>query len=170
VETEAYLFDDPACHAFNGRTRRNASMFGPPGRWYVFRIHQQWCINLVTKPFGEGEAILIRALRPVEGLDVMEERRNKSNIRDLCSGPGKLCQAFGIDFSDDGRNAMAGPLRLEEGHEPVGPIIATTRIGISRGSELPYRFIEENSPFISKPPSSRFAGSDRLVMPERAGS
>jgi DNA-3-methyladenine glycosylase len=128
-------------------------MFGPPGRWYVYRIHQQWCINLVSGPVNFPEAALIRALLPLEGVGRMMERRNRHHLLELCSGPGKLCQAFGIDGSMNGGEALSGPLRLEaDGYRPSS-VLATTRIGISRGRELSYRFLEAGSPFVSKPPA-----------------
>lgn len=153
VETEAYLKDDPACHAFRSRTPRNEPMWGAPGRWYVYRIHQQWCMNLVTAPEGVPEAVLLRAAEPIDGIDLMQRRRGRDSLQDLCSGPGKLCQAFGVDGSHSTRDAMGGPLRLEDwGYDPP-EITVTTRIGISQGKELPYRFLEAGSPFISKRPA-----------------
>ena len=151
VETEAYLVDDPACHAYRGLTPRNRPMFGPPGHWYVYRIHMQWCANLVTQPEGVPEAVLIRALEPLEGIDLMRERRRKESLRDLCSGPGKLCRALGIDGTYSGQDALRGPLRIEAVEGPL-PILATApRIGISQGIDLPWRFLEAGSPFVSRP-------------------
>ncbi|MBW3625289.1 MAG: DNA-3-methyladenine glycosylase [Armatimonadetes bacterium] len=150
VETEAYLHDDPACHAFRGRTPRNAPMWGPPGHWYVYRIHQQWCMNLVTAPDGVPEAVLLRAAKPLEGIGRMQERRGREDMRELCSGPGKLCQAFGVEISFTASDATRGPLRLEEWGFVPPEVVATTRIGITHGAGLPYRFLEAGSAFVSK--------------------
>jgi DNA-3-methyladenine glycosylase len=138
-------------------------MFGPPGRWYVYTIHRQWCLNLVTAPEGVGEAVLIRAVEPCEGMDLMMKRRGREALRDLCSGPGKLCQAFGIDKAFNGADAIAGPLRLEAGEVSSQTILSTTRIGLSHGKDLPYRFLVSGSPFLSKPPS--FARSADRTTP-----
>ena len=153
VETEAYLSDDPACHAYRGLTPRNAAMFGPGGRWYVYTIHRRWCMNVVTAPEGVAEAVLIRAVEPREGIETMQRNRGRTELRELCSGPGKLCQAFGVDRSFNATDAVHGPLRIEESHAPPAQIITTTRIGISQGEDLPYRFLEAGSRFISKPPA-----------------
>ncbi len=109
VETEAYEPNDPASHAFRGRTTRNAVMFGEPGRLYVyFAYGMHFCMNAVTGRAGEGTAVLLRAAEPIEGLDEMERRRGRPRRRDLCSGPAKLCQAFGVDRSFDGADLVGG--------------------------------------------------------------
>jgi DNA-3-methyladenine glycosylase len=109
VETEAYLSQrDPACHAARGRTQRNASMFGPPGRAYVYMIHSRWCLNAVTEPEGVPSAILIRALEPLAGIVLMQQRRRTDVLRDLARGPARLCEALAIDRTYDGWDLTAG--------------------------------------------------------------
>lgn len=150
VETEAYLSDDPACHASRGMTKRNKPMFGPAGDAYVYFVYgMHYCFNVVTNDAGVGEAVLIRALKPLEGLDVMRERRSKQDVTDLCSGPAKLCQALGISLDLNGVSVESGSFRIEPG-DVSGNIGVSGRIGISRGEELPYRFFIEDSKFVSR--------------------
>jgi DNA-3-methyladenine glycosylase len=153
VETEAYRPDDPACHAYENRgTMRNRTIFSPPGMAYVYLsygIHR--LLNVVCEPEGVGSAVLIRALRPVEGLDLMQHRRGK---RDLCTGPGKLTRALGLDLDLDGHDMSRSPLYILPGESPEGGILATTRIGISRGTELPWRYLVEGDPNLSVKPAS----------------
>ena len=168
VETEAYLFRrDPACHAHRGMTKRNAVMFGPPGQAYVYLIYGMYhCFNVVTANEGVGEAVLIRALEPVAGIELMQQRRsntrnhspNHSGLRNLCSGPGKLVIAMGIGREHNGQTLLKGGLRIESsdsysGFEPVRKrdIVVTTRVGISDGAELPLRYYIANNKFISRP-------------------
>lgn len=142
VETEAYREDDPACHAFEGRrSQRNQSMFRPPGTIYIYRIHQVFCLNLSTEAEGRGSAVLIRALEPTEGLEQMLQRRPVSDLRQLSDGPGKLCQALGLNLSHDGQ-ALGTCLHLEDRGRnfPDSAIQATERIGISKARERPWRF------------------------------
>ena len=156
VETEAYLgAEDPACHAVVGRTRRTWHLFGPPGQAYVYRIYgMYWCVNAVTLPAGIGSAALVRAVEPLAGLDLMRRRRPRAaSDRELTSGPSKLCLAFGIDGALDGVPLQAPPLLVRAG-APVADddVDVTPRIGLTRGAELPYRYLVRDSPFVSRTP------------------
>jgi DNA-3-methyladenine glycosylase len=154
VETEAYHDSEPACHAFVGLTPRTKTLFGPPGRAYVYRsygIHA--LLNAVCEPEGVGAAVLIRALEPLEGLDHMRARRGVQALRLLCSGPGKLTQALGIDLSDNGSDLLRGPIVFSS--KPPAwrdvEISVDARIGITRAAELPWRFSVTGSRFVSRP-------------------
>jgi DNA-3-methyladenine glycosylase len=151
VEVEAYDQDDPASHGFRGQTPRNAVMFGPPGYAYVYRSYGiHWCLNVVCDAPGRAEAVLIRALLPERGFDAMRTRRGLGAERALCSGPGKLCQALAIGRDHDGLALDAPPFELLARRET--PLIVTgPRIGITRATELPWRYGLEGSPFLSKP-------------------
>jgi DNA-3-methyladenine glycosylase len=152
VETEAYHHSEPACHAYVGLTPRTRVLFGPPGRAYVYRsygIHA--LLNAVCEPEGEGTAVLIRALEPVDGIDLMRARRGLERERDLCSGPGKLTEALGIDL-DLNDTPLDGPISIEPRATDVQPpVAACERIGISRAVELPWRFCAVGSPHLSRP-------------------
>jgi DNA-3-methyladenine glycosylase len=151
VETEAYTADDPACHASRGSTPRNRAMFGPSGHAYVYHIHRWFCVNVVTRPPGIGEAVLIRALEPEQGLDLMSERRKTSQSLLLCAGPGRLCSALGIGMMHNEMDLSTGQLRLEPGRTVVDEdIAATARIGISQAVDRPWRFCVRDSPFLSR--------------------
>jgi DNA-3-methyladenine glycosylase len=155
VEVEAYLgASDPASHAYRFRRhRQNASIYGPPGSWYVYRSYGvHWCANLVTGPPGEGAAVLLRSLEPIEGLDVMRRRRGRVEDLLLCSGPGRLCQALGITRSLDGIAMGGSAVVVKPGPErSPGAEATTARIGISRAAEAPLRFVLRESRHLSRP-------------------
>src|SRR5438093_9697806 len=149
VEVEAYDQEDPASHGYRGRTARNEAMFGQPGHAYVYRSYGiHWCLNLVCGEEGVPEAALIRALEPTAGLDVQRRRRGAEGLRALCSGPGKLCQALGISREHDGLALDRAPFRLEA-REEVPEIVTAPRIGLTRATELSWRYLEGGSPFLS---------------------
>lgn len=151
VETEAYLSDDPACHAYRRKTQRNAAMFGPAGQAYIYQIYgMHYCLNVVTAQEGTGEAVLIRALEPTRGIDLMQLRRSTQVLKNLCSGPGKLVQAMGITSALNGISLLSSSLYLLPATTPVADIVTTTRIGITQGADLPYRFYIKGNSFISR--------------------
>ena len=154
VETEAYHDVEPACHAFVGLTPRTRVLFGPPGRAYVYfsyGIHA--LLNAVCEPEGVGAAVLIRALEPVDGIDLMRARRGVVRVEDLCSGPGKLTQALGIGLELNGSDLRAGPIlfgpRPSAWRDPE--VVVGTRIGITKAVELPWRFCAGGNPNVSRP-------------------
>lgn len=141
VETEAYLCDDPACHASRGMTRRNAMMFGEPGHAYVYFTYGfHYCMNLVTRAEGVGEAVLLRALEPLECVDLMRRNRGKDDLHDLCSGPGKLTKALGIDSKLNGEDLLKDKLYVIDDGTDVGEVISRPRIGIKVAIHEPWRF------------------------------
>jgi DNA-3-methyladenine glycosylase len=145
VEAEAYRHDDPASHAFPGPTARNAVMFGPPGRLYVYLSYGiHWCVNIVCGPEGVGGGVLIRALEPVEGIDVMRARRGRDDLRELSSGPGRVGQALAA-----GPWLAGEPADLRPTDRPRN-VVATERIGISRAVDRPWRFLDPDSPYVSR--------------------
>jgi DNA-3-methyladenine glycosylase len=155
VETEAYLGSgDPACHARNGITARTTPMFDAGGRRYVYFIYGMYnCFNVVSGKAGEGEAVLIRALQPLEGIAEMQERRKTRAIEKLCNGPGKLTQAFAITRAHNNLLLTEGNLRIEDAGEELcetDEIIRTRRIGLAAGKELELRFVLKNSKFASR--------------------
>ncbi|MFQ5477810.1 MAG: DNA-3-methyladenine glycosylase [Candidatus Binatia bacterium] len=168
VETEAYCEDDPASHAFGGPNERNRSMFGPPGSAYVYRIHRSLCFNVVTGPEGSGQAVLIRAVQPLEGLDHMMRARGRATVGSkpprgyaISNGPGKLCQALGITLEDDGCDLLADPRflaggRHERRHLLLTPrrwrpeVVRSRRVGISRAREELFRFAIAGNPWVSR--------------------
>lgn len=151
VETEAYSSDDPASHTYHGQTERNAVMFGPPGHAYIyFTYGMHYCFNVVAGPAGSGQGVLIRALEPVDGIELMKKRRGRDNTQQLMNGPAKLVQAMGISKQDYGTNLLnGGKLRLEVGTKPES-ITESIRVGIKQGVEKPWRFYVTNNPFVSR--------------------
>jgi len=153
VEAEAYQEDDPASHSYRGRTNRTEVMFGPAGHVYVyFTYGMHHCMNVVTGSTGEGSAVLLRAAEPLEGLEEMARRRGTNDPRMLCSGPGRLCQALGIDRAENGLDLVRGrQLWLLEG-TPVPPsmISVGSRVGITSGTERPWRFSVREDRFVSR--------------------
>lgn len=163
VETEAYLPGDvdPASHSVAGRTRRNKSMFGPPGIYYVYQIHTRHCLNVSTSAPGVGTAVLIRSIQPIWGIETIAKRRGvaithrMADIRRLTSGPGMLCQALSIDLAVDGRDSCQNR-DLQICHRPVLPpftTIAGPRIGITAAADLPLRFFVDGNRYVSGPTS-----------------
>ena len=154
VEAEAYHDSEPACHAFVGLTARTQTLFGPPGRAYVYRsygIHA--LLNAVSEPEGVGAAVLVRALEPLEGIELIQARRGVERHEDLCSGPGKLTQALGIELFHNGVELARGPVVVSgrpRGWRDVGVSI-DRRVGITKAVELPWRFCATGSRFLSRP-------------------
>ncbi len=155
VETEAYVLDDPASHAYRGRSKRNASMFLAPFHAYVYRIYgTSFCVNVSSESEGAGAAVLIRALEPLEGLQLMEQRRGTTRVRDLCRGPGRLCRALAIDLQLDGIALLrAGELWLAAGQANPMNVGRSRRVGITKAAHRVLRFYEGGNPFVSGPKS-----------------
>jgi DNA-3-methyladenine glycosylase len=151
VEVEAYHHTDPAAHSYIGRTERNAVMFGPPGFAYVYRSYGiHWCLNFVCEEEGSASAVLIRALEPRAGLAQMRRRRGLRDERDLCSGPGKLCEALGVTIKHNGLPLDRAPFELRA--RPAKPEVAVgVRIGITKAVEHPWRYGLKGSKFLSRP-------------------
>jgi DNA-3-methyladenine glycosylase len=158
VETEAYLTGDPASHAFRGKTKRSSVMFGPAGYAYVYLSYGlHVCLNVVTAQVGQGEAVLFRALEPLEGLATMRERRQTTKESLLCNGPARLTEALGVPLTLNGYPLFEGPFQIWSADTfPLLPsaetadIIQTTRIGLSKAADLPLRFYLENNPHVSR--------------------
>lgn len=151
VETEAYEPDDPASHSFGGPTPRNTTMFGPAGRLYVYRSYGiHWCANAVCAEEGVGAAVLLRALEPTIGVDVMRARRGVEDVRLLASGPGRLTQALGITAEHDGRELGKPPFALDPPRAAV-EVVASPRVGITRATDLLWRYSLAGSSFVSRP-------------------
>jgi DNA-3-methyladenine glycosylase len=170
VECEAYHDSEPACHAFVGLTARTATLFGPPGRAYVYRsygIHA--LLNAVCEPEGVGAAVLIRALEPLEGVELMRARRGSMRLESLCSGPGKLTQALAIGLHHNGCDLARGPVVFSP--RPAAwreiEVFADTRVGITKAAELPWRFLAAGSRFVSRPARRR---SGRARRPARGAT
>ncbi len=154
VETEAYHHTEPACHAYVGLTARTSVLYAAPGTAYVYRcygIHA--LLNAVCEDYDVGAAVLIRALEPLAGLTAMEERRGRTGAEELCSGPGKLTQALGIELEENGSSLVTGPVRLTRlaAERPAPVLVASPRIGITKAVELPWRFSLAGSRFVSRP-------------------
>jgi DNA-3-methyladenine glycosylase len=151
VEVEAYHHTDPAAHSYRGQTARNAVMFGPPGYTYVYRSYGiHWCLNLVCEPKGSASAVLIRALEPTDGLPLMRRRRGLSDVRLLCAGPGRVCEALGITAAHNGSALDQPPFALFA-RTGEAEVIAGPRIGITKAAEKPWRYGLKGSAFLSKP-------------------
>jgi DNA-3-methyladenine glycosylase len=151
VEVEAYHHTDPAAHSFRGPTPRNAVMFGPPGFVYVYRSYGiHWCLNFVCEPKGSASAVLIRAIEPTTGLAAMQRRRGTTDARLLCSGPGRLCEALGITGASNGLDLRAPPFEIFARSGDV-QLVAGPRIGITKAADLPWRYGEKGSRYLSKP-------------------
>ncbi|MGZ4187097.1 MAG: DNA-3-methyladenine glycosylase [Solirubrobacteraceae bacterium] len=162
VETEAYHDSEPASHAFVGLTPRTATLFGPPGRAYVYRsygIHA--LLNAVCEPEGIGSGVLIRALEPLEGIDLMRDRRGLQRLESLCSGPGKLTQAMDIELVDNGCDLEVGPVVFSARPRAWRnvEVVVDKRIGITKAAELPWRFVAAGSRFLSRPVGSGSRGT-----------
>ena len=152
VETESYEREDPACHAYVGLTERTRVLFGPPGRAYVYLsygIHS--LLNAVAEPEGEAAAVLIRAIEPTAGLERMRERRGGRPDADLCSGPGKLTEALGIDLGQNDADLGHDPFLLLPPASRRPRVVTAPRVGITKATELPWRFCAAGSPFVSRP-------------------
>jgi DNA-3-methyladenine glycosylase len=150
VEVEAYDHEDPASHGFRGETARNRSMFGPPGHAYVYRSYGiHWCLNLVCEEKGVAAAVLLRALEPEHGVGEMRARRNLDELRLLCAGPGRLCQALAVTGEHDGRPLNRPPfeLRARKGEPEV---VTGPRVGITQAADLPWRYGLAGSPYLSR--------------------
>ncbi len=168
VETEAYEPGDPASHGFRGMTPRNGVMFGPAGHLYVyFTYGNHWMMNAVTRGPGEGSAVLLRAVEPVAGLDVMAKARGRDRPLDLCSGPGKLAQAFSVDRSQDGSDLVAGTeVWIERGTPVAEALVATSaRVGVRVGLERQWRFFVADDRFVSRGRPGLPTGSPRPATP-----
>jgi DNA-3-methyladenine glycosylase len=152
VEAEAYIgSDDPACHAHRGMTPRNRVMFGPPGHAYIYFTYGMYhCLNLVTEKEGFPAAVLIRAIEPLQGVELMMKRRKTTNMKNLTSGPGKLCQALGLDRSLNGADLCSEEIWVEDRKEKTGKIESTSRVGVSDGKNKKWRFYICDSEFVSK--------------------
>lgn len=150
VETEAYTMEDTASHAYGGERTRNSSMFRPAGTVYVyFTYGMHYCVNIVTGTEGHGQGVLIRALEPTQGLELMKKRRGMQDERNLTNGPAKLVQALGITKQHNGTDIYGGHLRLKPGFTP-SEIVQTTRVGISKAVDVPWRFYVAGSAYVSR--------------------
>jgi DNA-3-methyladenine glycosylase len=159
VETEAYDREDPASHSHSGPTPRNRAMFGPPGRAYVYRSYGiHWCLNFVCREDGHGAGVLVRALEPLQGIEVMCERRGLHDVRLLCAGPGRVGQALAIEHDLNGRRLDQQPFEVLAADRDC-EVVVGPRIGISKAAAVPWRFGLAGSPFVSR----RFPGDARVA-------
>jgi DNA-3-methyladenine glycosylase len=150
VETEAYSQEDAASHSYKGETARTKAMFGPGGHAYIyFTYGMHYCFNVVSGEAGHGQGVLIRALQPVEGIELMKQRRGKEQVRELCNGPAKLVQAMGISKADYGKPLFQGDLYIQGRHETELRIESGPRVGISKAVDVPWRFWIKDSRFVS---------------------
>jgi DNA-3-methyladenine glycosylase len=169
VETEAYHHTEPACHAYVGLTARTSTLYREPGTAYVYRsygIHA--LVNAVCEGEDVGAAVLVRALEPLTGLDAMRERRGQEDVEALCSGPGKLTQALGIELELNASSLVTGPLRVLPGTGPPPALVASERIGITKAVDLPWRFSAVGSRFVSRPWPPGLAAPRRVRRVRRA--
>jgi DNA-3-methyladenine glycosylase len=151
VEVEAYDQDEPASHGFRGPTEATRALFGPPGRAYIYRSHGlHWCLNAVCDRPGRAAGVLVRALEPTHELATMAARRGTDDPKLLCSGPGRIGQSLAVTGACNGRRLDAPPFRLLQ-RQTEPEIAATPRVGISRATGLPWRFVDARSPFVSRP-------------------
>jgi DNA-3-methyladenine glycosylase len=159
VETEAYLVDDPACHGYKRETPRNRAMYGPPGHTYVYFIYgNHWCFNAVCRPTGVAEAVLVRAIEPLLGIEWMQQRRTVGKAADLTNGPAKFCAALDIGRAMDHVDLCStdSPVFIAENADrtqllkKLGPVVTTTRIGITQAADWPLRFYLDGSAFVSR--------------------
>jgi DNA-3-methyladenine glycosylase len=151
VEVEAYHHTDPAAHSFRGPTPRNAVMFGSPGFAYVYRSYGiHWCLNFVCEPKGSASAVLIRAIQPTAGFAAMRRRRGMTDERLLCSGPGRVCEALGVTGAFNGFDLTDPPFEIFARSDDI-QVVAGPRIGITKAADLPWRYGEKGSRFLSKP-------------------
>jgi DNA-3-methyladenine glycosylase len=170
VETESYEHDDPACHAYVGRTARNEVLFGPPGRAYVYLsygIHS--LLNAVAEPDGQAAAVLIRALEPTNGIEAMRRRRGRQRDEELCSGPGKLTEALGVGLADNGVSLSELPFAVlpPQRQWRTDEVRVAPRIGITKATENPWRFCAAGSRFVSRPWPVDQAASGMAARPDR---
>lgn len=179
VETEAYLTDDPACHAYVSQTPRNASMWGAPGHAYVYLIYgYHFCFNAVCRPAGIAEAVLVRAIEPTFGIEILRKNRAAKTDRDLTNGPAKFCAAMGITRAQDGADLcdatsslfIARNPNVENARRELGPQITTTRIGITKAADWPLRYYLRGSDYVSKraPEDPKVRASTRTSHVSRA--
>ena len=151
VEVEAYHHTEPAAHSFRGQTERNAVMFGPPGYIYVYRSYGiHWCVNFVCEAKGSASAVLIRAVEPTEGVAIMRRRRGLTDVRLLCAGPGRVCEALAVTGKHNGLALDQPPFELRARQGDV-EVVSGVRIGITKAAELPWRYGLKGSRFLSKP-------------------